>query len=308
MANFLSRENAGDSARDLEQVNRPERPFVHQAYADPASSIRAHENDLKYRRSILRMKILTVISVAVIVVLVIQRYSHHILNHSIRPRTSQAIGSSPHLESASSDLPVQNAPLNSNEGLFDPKNLNTASKEELMSAIQEPIRDADSVRTSSRAKAGDTAAEYTMGLRFADGDGAPQDYAVAMKWFEKAAESGNPEAQLKLVFGYIQGIGLPRDEHQAVIWLKHAANNGNTWAQRALSNLYLTGESAPKDYVRGYTWAKIASESDGNRTEGVTVFKSRMSQTQIAEAERRISIWNHAHSNSADQSKKKHAE
>jgi uncharacterized protein len=147
-----------------------------------------------------------------------------------------------------------------------------------------------------------------MGLRFADGDGAPQDYTVAMKWFEKAAESGNPEAQLKLVFGYIQGIGLPRDEHQAVMWLKHAANNGNTWAQRALSNLYLSGEGAPKDYVRAYTWAKIASELDGNHTEDVSVFKSRMSQMQIAEAERRISIWNQAHPNSADQSKKKHAE
>lgn len=177
-----------------------------------------------------------------------------------------------------------------------------------MSAIREPIRDADLARTSSRAKAGDVAAEYAMGLRFADGDGAPQDYAVAMKWFEKAAESGNPEAQLKLVFGYIQGIGLPRDEHQAVMWLKHAANNGNTWAQRALSNLYLTGQSAPKDYVRAYTWAKIASESDGNDTEGVTVFESRMSQMQIADAERRISLWNHTHPNSTNHLGNRHAE
>ena len=304
MANLLSRGNAGDYASDSKQVSR----LMYQAYPDPTSSIRTDANDRKYRRSILRMKILTVISVAVIVTLVIQRFSHHILNHSTPPRPPQAIVASPHLESASSDLPVRNAPLNSNEGLFDPQNLNTASKEELMRAIQEPIRDADPVRTSSRAKTGDTAAEYTMGLRFADGYGAPQDYTVAMKWFEKAAESGNPEAQLKLVFGYIQGIGLPRDEHQAVMWLKHAANNGNTWAQRALSNLYLTGDGAPKDYVRAYTWAKIASESDGNRTEGGRVFTSHMSQMQIAEAERRISIWNHAHPNSADRSKKKHAE
>jgi hypothetical protein len=308
MANFLSGENEGDSAHDPTQPKRTPRGFVHQAYVDPASSIRAHEDYLKYRRSILRMKILTAISVAVIVTLAIQRYAHSILNHNDRPRSSQAIVAPPHFESASSDLPVQNAPLNSNRGLFDPKNLNTASKEELMSAIQEPILDADLVRTSSRAKAGDMSADYAMGLRFAHGDGVPQDYSAAMKWFEKAAQRGDAEAQLKLVFGYIQGIGLPRDEHQSVMWLKRAANNGNTWAQRALSNLYLTGENVPKDYVRAYTWAIIASESDGKHAEGMTVFESRMSRVQIADAERRISVWNHAHPHSMNQPAKNHAE
>jgi hypothetical protein len=305
MANFLPQDE-GDSSRDPTQVTGLRTRFSSEPH--PANTARVHQDHLKYRRSILRMKILTAISVAVTVTLVAQRYSRSVLDHGTRTKTSQAIVAAPHVESASSHLGVQEAPQNANRGLFDPKNLNTASKEQLMSAIQEPIRDADLVRTSSRAKAGDTAAEYAMGLRFADGAGLPQDYTAAMKWFQKAAESDDPAAQLKLVFGYIQGIGLPRDAHQAVMWLKRAANNENTWAQRALSNLYLTGVNVPKDYVRAYTWAKIASEEDGDHSEEVTTFESRMSQVQVAEAERRVSIWNHARQNSTNQPVKKHPE
>ena len=34
-----------------------------------------------------------------------------------------------------------------------------------------------------------------LGNRYYDGDGVPQDYAEAVKWYRKAAEKGNREAQ-----------------------------------------------------------------------------------------------------------------
>jgi Sel1 repeat len=237
------------------------------------------------------MKILTAISVAVTLTLIVQHYGRQALNHSPQSRTSQSSPALPRLQTVPSFSPGQNAPQNPTEGPFKPENLPTASNGEVISAIQEPIRDTDLARTLNRARADDIAAQYNMGLRFADGNGVPQNYVLAMTWFMKASEGGNPEAQLKLVLGYIKGVGVPRDEHQAVMWLKRAANGGNTWAERALSNLYLTGKSVPRDYVRAYTWAKIASESAGNDTDEMRLLGSRMTQVQVADAERRISIW-----------------
>ena len=289
MANFLSRENPDNRPDGSMQVGRRRTPPGQPSYSTyPVGAYVV--DDLRSQKSIRRMKILTAISVAVTLLLVIKHYASPI-HHSTQSRNSQANLALRQPETVPSVSQSQKAPPNRLEKSFQPENLSTASKEEVISAIQEPIRELDLARTLSRARGGDIAAQYAMGLRFADGDGVPQNYVVAMTWFTRAADGGHPEAQLKLVLGYIKGIGLPHDKNQAVTWLKRAANNGNTWAQRALSNLYLTGQGVPRDYVRAYTWAKIASELAQNDNEEVRILASRMSQAQIADAERRISSW-----------------
>jgi len=130
-----------------------------------------------------------------------------------------------------------------------------------------------------------------MALRYADGEGVPQNYQEAMAWFAKAAANGNDNAQWKLGLGYIKGIGVPHDERKAVVWFKRAANHGNIRAQNALSDLYLSGRGVPRDFVRAYTWAIIATglrEDDNYR---LRVIGSRMTEAQIEDAHRRISSW-----------------
>ena len=250
---------------------------------------------------------LTAFSLTVTLILVVHRFGGRILHHSTYSQTAKPTPALPQTMPRSTSA-RQDAPQSPMEGLFSPEKLPGASKEEVMSAIQEPIRDTDLARTSNRATAGDIDAQYEMGLRSADGDGVPQDYAEAMRWFTKASERGSPEAQLKLGLGYMKGIGVPYDENQGVMWLKRAANSGNAWAQKALSNLYILGYGLPKDYVRAYTWAKIASELDGNENDELKALGPRMSQTQIASAEHRIAIWNGAHQNSTDRLRIRHAE
>ena len=48
------------------------------------------------------------------------------------------------------------------------------------------------------AEQGQAEAQYTLGFMYAKGEGVPQDYAEAMKWFRKAAEQGHAEAQHNL--------------------------------------------------------------------------------------------------------------
>jgi hypothetical protein len=179
-------------------------------------------------------------------------------------------------------------------------NVLTATTQETMLAIQEPIQGTDVNRTLNRANAGDSSAQYEMGLRYADGEGVPQNYEDAMAWFVKAAANGNNKAQWKLGLGYMKGIGVPHDEPKAVVWFKRAANQGDVRAQSALSDAYLSGRGIPRDYVRAYTWAAISAGLRENDNDQLRPIGSRMTAGEIEDAHRRISIWWERHSRNAD--------
>jgi hypothetical protein len=172
-----------------------------------------------------------------------------------------------------------------------PDSVLTATRQEAILAIQEAVQGTDVNRILKRANAGDSIAQYEMALRYADGEGVPQNYQDAMEWFAKAAANGNDKAQWKLGLGYIKGIGVPHDERKAVVWFKRAANRGDIRAQSALSDVYLSGRGVPRDYVRAYTWASIATGLRGNDNDRLRVIGSRMTAVQIEDAHRRISIW-----------------
>jgi putative methionine-R-sulfoxide reductase with GAF domain len=167
----------------------------------------------------------------------------------------------------------------------------TATRQEVILAIQEAVQGTDGNRILSRADASNSIAQYEMAVRYAVGEGVPQDYRDAMAWFAKAAANGNDNAQWKLGLGYIKGIGVPHDERKAVEWFKRAANHGDIRAQSALGDLYLNGRGVPRDYVRAYTWATIATGLRGNDNDRLRVIGSRMTAAQIEDAHRRISSW-----------------
>ncbi len=244
----------------------------------------ANAHEAKLQRSILRMKILTGLSAIVILALIVNLYARHY--PGIGPHVTPPATVAKH----EPVLSEQDA-ANTDRQFRAPENVVTASREEVISAIQEPVQDTDVNHTLNQANAGASTAQYEMGLRYANGEGVPQNYQDAMTWFAKASDAGNAKAQWKLALGYLEGIGVPRDERQAIVWLKRAANNGDTRAQRALSEMYLSGREVPRDYVRAYTWANIATELEGNDKGQLQTIRSRMTPIQVSDAERRTSIW-----------------
>ena len=48
------------------------------------------------------------------------------------------------------------------------------------------------------AEKGNAPAQYALGLRYDKGEGVPQDYKEAVKWFRLSAEQGNARAQYNL--------------------------------------------------------------------------------------------------------------
>ncbi len=65
---------------------------------------------------------------------------------------------------------------------------------------------------------GDSAAQYSLGMKYASGDGGIKDYHEALAWFLKAADSGNLRAAAKIATCFWAGKGAPRDFSKAYFW------------------------------------------------------------------------------------------
>ena len=60
------------------------------------------------------------------------------------------------------------------------------------------------------------------------GEGVPQDYVEAVKWYRLAAEQGHAYAQNKLGNMYQFGEGLTQDILEAMRWFRLAADQGTS--------------------------------------------------------------------------------
>jgi TPR repeat protein len=77
-------------------------------------------------------------------------------------------------------------------------------------------------------------AMYFVAMMHLNGQGVPQSYEEAGKWFRRAAEQRIPQAQHKLAELYFNGQGLPRDYEQAYAWYQAAAAHKHKLAMGSL--------------------------------------------------------------------------
>lgn len=69
-------------------------------------------------------------------------------------------------------------------------------------------------------------AQFFLGMMYDHGEGVPQDYAQAVRWYRKAAEQGHTSAQFSLGEMYFRGQGVPKDNVLAYMWANLAAAQG----------------------------------------------------------------------------------
>jgi hypothetical protein len=140
------------------------------------------------------------------------------------------------------------------------------------------------------AKAGGFAAEFELGLLYANGQGVPQDYAQAASWFRKAAEQGNADAQNNLGVLYDKGQGVPQDYTQAASWYRKAAEQGNALAQYNLGIDYTNGRGVMQSNIIAYAlWNASATNDpsvDNSATKKREIIAARMSNQEITAAQR----------------------
>ena len=109
------------------------------------------------------------------------------------------------------------------------------------------------------ADQGDVDAQYNLALMYLNGQGVPQDFAEAARWYQLAAEQGFPKAQYNLALMYHNGQGVPQDYAEAIKWWRLAAEQGFANAQNNLALMYHYGVGAQQSNVMAHIWYNIAS-------------------------------------------------
>jgi hypothetical protein len=110
------------------------------------------------------------------------------------------------------------------------------------------------------AEQGHAEAQSQLGWCYYSGQGVPQDYVEAVKWYRKAAEQGDANAQRSLGSCYENGQGVPKWCAEAVNWYRKAADQGDQSAQFSLGECFSEGKGVWQDYAEAVNWYRKASE------------------------------------------------
>jgi uncharacterized protein len=91
---------------------------------------------------------------------------------------------------------------------------------------------------------------------------------------------------------YAKGQGVPQDYAAAVKWYRLAADQGNAVAQINLGFMYEQGQGVPQDYVQAHKWYNLgAAAGDKDASKNRNIVAGRMTPAQIAEAQKLASAW-----------------
>ena len=146
--------------------------------------------------------------------------------------------------------------------------------------------------TRTLAETGDPAAQYELGVMYQNGEGVPQNYSTAVKWFRMAAEQGDSNAQYCLGLKYSVGHGVPQNYPEAAKWHRKSAEQGYSAAQLSLARMYDRGNGVPQNELSAYMWSNLAANRGLEKAEAYRdVLRQKMTKEQISEAERLSNEW-----------------
>jgi TPR repeat protein len=96
------------------------------------------------------------------------------------------------------------------------------------------------------------------GWAYERGDGRPQDYAIAFKLYQSAADQGDPIGADLLGRLYRDGHGTKQDSAEAAKWFRQAADQLSNDGKADLGNLYAVGgANFPQNYEEAYFWLSM---------------------------------------------------
>jgi TPR repeat protein len=145
-----------------------------------------------------------------------------------------------------------------------------------------------------------TAQSLEADLRTAAGAYERKDMATAVRLWKVWADKGNAEARTLLGAMYWSGEGVPRDHREAARLYLLAANQGYARAQNNIGFMLGFGEGIPPhDDVEAYKWIALAIKGYTAKNQDrldqakkdLATLAARMTPAQIAEAERRATVW-----------------
>lgn len=117
-------------------------------------------------------------------------------------------------------------------------------------------RTAEIERLKPVAEKGEAAAQYQLGLLYAEGKELPE----AAHYYKLAAEQDHHEAQARLALLNCNGTGVPKNAEECVRLLKLAAEGSVTLAEVNLASRYLTGDGVSTNHREAARLAGMAAD------------------------------------------------
>ena len=112
------------------------------------------------------------------------------------------------------------------------------------------------------AEAGDSEAQYLLGLKYDVGDRFDNTWSEAASWFRHAAEQGHLAATKELGIMTMQGRGVPKDAAESLRLLRLAAGKGEICAQGVLGHMLMVGYYFPLNVDEAMKWLGTAAERE----------------------------------------------
>ncbi|MBF0294394.1 MAG: sel1 repeat family protein [Magnetococcales bacterium] len=121
---------------------------------------------------------------------------------------------------------------------------------------------ADVLRMATpHAQRGHAYAQFVLGLLHQNGEGVPQDYVQALKWFLEAARQGDAKAQYSVARIHFHGFGTARDPAKAYHWYRQAAEQGDLDSQVNVGRAYSQGLGVAEDREQALLWWRRAADA-----------------------------------------------
>lgn len=147
------------------------------------------------------------------------------------------------------------------------------------------------------ADLGNRRAQFALGVMYANGHGVLQNDAVAVIWYQLAAEQDYARAQFSLGVMYSEGKGVAKNYAIALGWYRLAAAQDHARAMNNLGVMYEYGQGTPRDLGKAYAWYDMAAanfapgpERDQSLSNRDTI-AAQLSAQRLAHARRLAREW-----------------
>ena len=136
--------------------------------------------------------------------------------------------------------------------------------EQNQSVLSFNLNESEFERTKRLAEGGDKVAQSYLGWMYDNGEGVPQDYKEAVKWYTKAAEQGDATAQSMVGLCYADGRGVAKNPIKGYAWFNIAIANGEKTIHTLADSLEI--ELSPEQLIEAQALStKINKRIEANK-------------------------------------------
>jgi len=122
------------------------------------------------------------------------------------------------------------------------------------------------------ATAGDSKAQFNLGLLYARGEDFNPSDEKAVYWWKMAEQSGNTKAVMMLGLFYNLGRGVGRNEKDAITWYEKAAELGDTDALFNLAIIYYDGQGVNQSFKKAAYYLKTLAQKNDSQAQNLYAY------------------------------------